>query len=422
MDKENQPKCSFCGCEHDAVNGKYLIKGAGGVHICPDCVEACLAVIDQYKETGTKETVKKNTATPSKLKAYLDKYVVGQEHAKKVLSVAICNHLKYIQYKKQDNPPVELEKSNILMVGPTGSGKTYLLKTLSKILGMPFAMADATSLTQNGYVGDDPETILRKLIDDADGDIEKAQHGIIYLDEFDKLGRKGENVSITRDVSGEGVQQALLKMIEGSLVEVPDKGMRKHPMSDTMKIDTTDILFIVGGSFEGIEKIIKKRLRVQNGNAANIGFGSKLAKDDQTFNDYILNIKTEDLRKFGMLPEVLGRLPIICPLEELTEEALLNILTEPKNALVKQYQELFKQDGIQLDFSDDALKAIANKAIQMGTGARSLRSIMEETLLPHMFTLPDEKDLVAILFTKESIENGSQPVKRHAIKQESVSK
>jgi ATP-dependent Clp protease ATP-binding subunit ClpX len=407
--KESQMICSFCNQEPDLDAGRILIQGLDGSFICTECIEECQKVANQYKAKPKKDQALTGNIKPSKILEYLNNYVINQDYAKTVLSVAIYNHYKFLEYKQQENPAVELEKTNILMVGPTGSGKTYLLKTIAKMLDVPFAMADATNLTQAGYVGEDPENVVRLLVENADGDIDKAQKGIIYIDEIDKLSRKGENPSITRDVGGEGVQQALLKIIEGSVVEVAPKGQRKHPLQETMKIDTSNILFIVGGSFEGIEKIIAKRQKV---NKTGIGFGATVeSKVERPINDYILDIKAEDLKKFGMLPEFIGRLPVIAPLEELSEEALMKILTEPKNALVKQYQELMRVDGVELEFTPDALTEIAKLAKERKTGARSLRSIIEEVLLPHMFSIPDE-EIETLIITKETVLEKKEPIKK----------
>lgn len=409
-------KCSFCGYVPEPGGDRPLIQAAFAkeAFICTSCIVICGEMTQDINDKIEKRNKKEVNffdldIKPSTVKAHLDQYIIEQEYAKTVLSVATYNHYKFLEYKKQENPLVEIEKSNVLMIGPTGTGKTVAARHLAKILDVPFAMADASSLTASGYVGSDVETVIRLLVENANGDIEKAQRGIIYLDEFDKLSRKGENVSITRDVGGESVQQGLLKIIEGSVVEITEKGQRKHPQADTQKVDTTNILFILGGSFEGIEKIIAKR---QQKNKSNMGFGGVIeSKECKSINECIMDIKVEDLKKFGIIPELLGRIPIICPLQELSEDALLRILTEPKNALVKQYQEMFKYDNVQFVVNDDALKEIAKQAIERKTGARALRSIMENVLLKHMYSIPEDKDHPRVVtLTKECVTDGASPI------------
>lgn len=411
----NVKKCGFCG-KTDGI----LIQGLEDVYICVDCAEFVTEKFSdsvpsfKNEEEDKKASKEIEMLKPSELKAKLDEYVIGQDIAKEKLCVAIYNHMKLTRLKEKcgkDNLPVDVEKSNVLLVGPTGSGKTFIIKTLAKMLGLPLAIADATTLTQAGYVGEDPETVLRTLINNANGDISLAEKGIVYIDEIDKIGRKGENVSITRDVSGEGVQQALLKIVEGCISEVPEKGQRKHPNGECMKIDTSGILFIIGGSFEGIDKIIAKR---QKGKA-NIGFGKDVKCTNKTdFNENIHDLKVEDLKKFGMLPEFLGRFPVIATLEELDKEALMRILTEPKNALVKQYQLMQMEDNVDLRFTEDALEEIANKAIERKIGARGLRSIMDEILLKYMYELPDT-NVEQIIISKDTILNGEVEIKEREI-------
>lgn len=403
-------RCSFCGKKKPV-----LVEGLTDCTICEDCAKAIVDAVQSpqinlFDEDTSQESnndVSLNNMKPSKIKEKLDEYIIGQDLAKEKIAVAVYNHYKRQMLQDSQND-VEIEKSNIMLVGPTGSGKTYILKTLAKILGLPIAITDATNLTQAGYVGEDPENILRRLIEAADGDVELAQKGIVYIDEIDKIGRKGENVSISRDVSGEGVQQALLKIVEGTVAEVPPKGGRKHPDQACIKIDTSGILFIIGGSFEGIEKIIAKRTQGKN----TMGFGAKIVDTKNSeFNDFIHKIQVDDLKKFGMLPEFLGRFPIIATLDELDEEALLDILTKPKNALTKQYKQLFKVDNIDLVFADNALKEIAHRAIKRKTGARGLRGIVEDILQKHMFKLPDGEGHREVIITKEGIENGSIQVR-----------
>ena len=400
--------CSLCGLQTNEIMASIK-----DTVMCKHCVATILEHLNEENSDRLKQAETIKSLTPSEINAMLDEYVIGQNIAKDKLAVAIYNHQKLIKYNeanKNNEDAVEIEKSNIIMVGPTGSGKTYMLKTLIKKLGIPFAIEDATTLTSAGYVGDDVENCLRKLIEAADGDIEKAQKGIIYIDEIDKSGRKGENLSITRDVSGEGVQQALLRLVEGTIVEVPPKAGRKHPNQECIKIDTTNILFIVGGSFEGIEKSIVKR---KQGKSA-MGFGASVVdKSKIEFNEHIHDVSTADLKKFGMLPEFLGRFPVIATLDELNEEALLSILTVPKNALIKQYSALFELDGIKLTFSEEAIKVIANKAIKSKIGARGLRSILEGILLDTMHSAPDEN-------LSEVIVNGDLTITKIVIEEEVV--
>ena len=398
------PVCSFCGRSGDEV--EKLVAGPG-VYICNECIEVCKDIIaEEMKEIKRKKPSGIKLPTPVEIKKYMDQYVIEQDEAKIALAVAVYNHYKRIQYEKEDKDDVELQKSNIIMLGPTGSGKTLLAQTLARFLDVPFAISDATTLTEAGYVGEDVENILLRLIQAADYDIERAERGIIYIDEIDKIAKKSENPSITRDVSGEGVQQALLKILEGTIASVPPQGGRKHPNQEMIRVNTSNILFICGGAFAGMDKVINRRLAKRT-----MGFGADIKKaEEKDMAEILKEVEPEDLLKFGLIPEFIGRLPVIVSLHPLKEDALVRILTEPKNALIRQYQKLLKMDQVEITFEDKAIRAIAKKAIERCTGARGLRAIIEKIMTKVMYEIPEMKDVKRCIVTEETVLKEKEPI------------